>query len=953
MTADRPPRSIAAAAPQWLVDIDSPGVRPNGLVRTAGYDRTTRPAAEVAVMERAIEYGAHAVFFEATDDGGNGAAQAFVFVTDGGAEADAEFAELHQRLWSWGGVPLAYRRSPGVVQLFRCAHKPDFAVRGRLVCRPHDTLSIGAEVAAAEAWWDAARIRNGTLWDDPETAGDLLSADESAHRRLVLAVGKLHEQLGDDRVLSPHLRRRLLILSLLIAYLDQRRALPEGFFAKCLPGAATLAEVMADGPALLRMLQRLKRLFNGDVFEIGNADRDEIAASTELGRFSRFIEARQEPSGQMTLWALYSFRDLPVEVISHVYELFVTDPSVSVYTPPALVRLVLDEVLDDARLDRIVDGDEVVLDPACGSGVFLVEAFKKAVLRWRARNYWAQPDPDTLRGLLGRMHGVDCEAGAIELAAFSLCVAMCDALTAEQIRSTPELFPKLRDQGLLHSCFFEAGEAKRLSDRVGVVVGNPPFKSELETAGAIRAYDRYVERHGQLPDLQVAYLFLHEAMQALASGGTLGMLQQYNLLYNEKPGFRRRFLSSWNVREVLDFVSVRGLFTKDTKVVVVVAVAEPAPEEGTVLHAVFRRTARAVANQRFDIDHYDLHRISRRALAADPTPDPWRSNLLGGPRTYALVKRLRAMPTLEAHARRMEWDFGEGFIEGRRGVERDAEHLYGRPLLPSAALTGRGIDARRLTTVERRPIEGPRTAARFTAPMLLIREHGDLPHILLGSGYLTYKNKIVGLAAKDVRELEPIARWLDAERPTLRAYAAAISLRMLHQKATTLSCRDIYDLPYDPERGLDLSPNERLVAADLVDCWIEFVRLGSGSALANIDGSGAVDEFARIVCAQISAVYRSTPLRPAGHALLSGTICQAFVFGDGEVDWSGTEGLRGRLDALLTEHRGTSLSVTRIARVYDGTFVFLLKPDRLRYWLPSTALRDADDILADMRAQGH
>ena len=37
-----------------------------------------------------------------------------------------KFAELHQRLWSWGGVPLLYRKTLGLVQLFRCAHKPDF-----------------------------------------------------------------------------------------------------------------------------------------------------------------------------------------------------------------------------------------------------------------------------------------------------------------------------------------------------------------------------------------------------------------------------------------------------------------------------------------------------------------------------------------------------------------------------------------------------------------------------------------------------------------------------------------------------------------------------------------------------------------------------------------------------------------------------------------------------------
>jgi hypothetical protein len=70
------------------------------------------------------------------------------------------------------------------------------------------------------------------------------------------------------------------------------------------------------------------------------------------------------------------------------------------------------------------------------------------------------------------------------------------------------------------------------------------------------------------------------------------------------------------------------------------------------------------------------------------------------------------------------------------------------------------------------------------------------------------------------------------------------------------------------------------------------------------------------------------------------------------VDWSGDDGLKGKLDILLHEQKGTTLHVTRIARIYDGNFVFLLKPDRLRYWLRSVALRDADETLSDLRAQG-
>lgn len=83
-----------------------------------------------------------------------------------------------------------------------------------------------------------------------------------------------------------------------------------------------------------------------------------------------------------------------------------------------------------------------------------------------------------------------------------------------------------------------------------------------------------------------------------------------------------------------------------------------------------------------------------------------------------------------------------------------------------------------------------------------------------------------------------------------------------------------------------------------------------------------------------------------------GVICQPFVFGKGKVDWKEAEELKGRLDKLLREQRGSGLTITRIARIYDGPCIYLLKPDRLRYWLRSVALRDADETLADLWEQG-
>src|SRR3546814_16580652 len=72
--------------------------------------------------------------------------QAFIFDANDGLD-DANFAELHKRLWSWGGVPLVYRAVPGCIQLFRCAHEPDFAGQDDVtVCRPIRTQIGRAQV---------------------------------------------------------------------------------------------------------------------------------------------------------------------------------------------------------------------------------------------------------------------------------------------------------------------------------------------------------------------------------------------------------------------------------------------------------------------------------------------------------------------------------------------------------------------------------------------------------------------------------------------------------------------------------------------------------------------------------------------------------------------------------------------------------------------------------------
>src|SRR3546814_12515593 len=94
-------------------------------------------------------------------------------------------------------------------------------------------------------------------------------------------------------------------------------------------------------------------------------------------------------------------------------------------------------------------------------------------------------------------------------------------------------------------------------------------------------------------------------------------------------------------------------------------------------------------------------------IDAQQSRDIWRANLLGGSRAHDLIKRLRTYPTLRQFAEQRQWDFGEGYIAGQKGISRPANHLIGKPLLPTNPLSPAGLHQTHLSalpTTDRRRV---------------------------------------------------------------------------------------------------------------------------------------------------------------------------------------------------------------------------------------------------------
>jgi hypothetical protein len=236
---------------------------------------------------------------------------------------------------------------------------------------------------------------------------------------------------------------------------------------------------------------------------------------------------------------------------------------------------------------------------------------------------------------------------------------------------------------------------------------------------------------------------------------------------------------------------------------------------------------------------------------------------------------------------------------------------------------------------------------------MLVKETVALPCEFLARGFLAYRHQIVGIHAEP-SEREELKRFFEsfrANREALSAFCVLLGVRPLVGKATAILKHDIDALPWPEDGNWDLSPWERVLCDDVVKFICDYVRLGQNSALlkkqATQDDVGA---YTKQFCSMLGSVYGN--LRALPPLYRDGLVHQAFCFGPRpEVDWP--EGWTADLRKTVYVKHGESLRTARVLRFYTGNVIIIVKPDRLRYWIRSTAIRDADETLVDLRKQGY
>jgi len=239
------------------------------------------------------------------------------------------------------------------------------------------------------------------------------------------------------------------------------------------------------------------------------------------------------------------------------------------YTPTYIVDYIVRNTLGELLKDRKVDVEQIrVLDPACGSGSFLIKAFD--VLD----EYWKNKDKDyeqikfesaggttfsrKSKTVKNNIFGVDLDRQAVEIAQLNLLLKI-----AERRHRLPMLQDKIRcgnslidDQEVAKDKAFRwEDKFKEIMDDGGfdVIIGNPPYvRIQTLEKNQVDFFNSHYDAATRNYDIYG--LFVEKGLSLLKEGGVLGFIlpsKFFSADYGE--GLRKVVSENKYLYKVVDF----------------------------------------------------------------------------------------------------------------------------------------------------------------------------------------------------------------------------------------------------------------------------------------------------------------------------------------------------------------------------------------------------------------
>ncbi|WP_145856860.1 Eco57I restriction-modification methylase domain-containing protein [Pedobacter suwonensis] len=338
-------------------------------------------------------------------------------------------------------------------------------------------------------------------------------------------------------------------------------------------------QILVSKQKAYTFFNNLQKDFNGNLFplkyKIEDVDVNESDTVSEqhLNVIVDLLKGNIIGNEQISLFDVYNFSIIPIEFVSNVYEKFIGKSEQAkhgaYYTPLFLVDYIQKDTVTKYFDKNHLEFNCKVLDPACGSGIFLVETLRQIVYQYQKNNpeYSLEHNTEGYKKALKKLltdniYGIDKDENAISVAIFSLYITLLDYLKPSSIVNFQ--FPFLLGNNFFVNDFFDlSADYNNIlnAHHFQFILGNPPWASKHPVGKQLfeiywEAKEKKEKSVIKLSNREIAQAFLLRVSDFKYSECALIITSK--ILYNIKAiTFRSYFLNNFTIRKLLELSSVR------------------------------------------------------------------------------------------------------------------------------------------------------------------------------------------------------------------------------------------------------------------------------------------------------------------------------------------------------------------------------------------------------------
>ncbi|WP_116789175.1 N-6 DNA methylase [Flavobacterium psychrotrophum] len=435
-------------------------------------------------------------------------------------------------------------------------------------------------------------------------------------KELVSTLKALKEQLNQlllqsisDENIRNEVVQALIDRTLYIKYLEDNHIINSYFFSHYFNDTTLNYEKLLENNAkkdINDLYSIIHEIFNNSLFDTPKIDEKYL--TSEVCNIIAKSFNHNVSTGQLRLFD-FRFDVLPVEFISYIYEVFLSEKQKEngiYYTPKKLAQLIVDDVINDDKIGSI-------LDPSSGSGMFLITGYQRLLEIAQKLKLEPQDSIEKIKYrtqlLSENIFGIEKELTAQRFTLFSLSLQIFIGINPEEIKEF--IAKELKDnkkinlfseysffQNIKHANTLNSSEIPFEEKVFSYIVGNPPFfeipnTSEFKNEiSFLNSYQVSLSDGNKtlakniVSDAQISQCFFLKIKDWSNQNTRFGFVSNSSNFYYSEP-FQNYFYANYGIEKVYELSRVKKiLFEKAKESVIAVIFTNSNQDENIDYHPV-------------------------------------------------------------------------------------------------------------------------------------------------------------------------------------------------------------------------------------------------------------------------------------------------------------------------------------------------------------------------------